>query len=539
MFHEIFAHLYGCRIYEAFSKLNSRFEQLLHSSSLLLRIGVRFSNNNDLSDVDKHIMRFHRHQISSIYFNITYLRHEFDIFFPINSTLERLESIVLQYSVFDISRPALHELTRLPRLFLLIIDVDHDVVDLATLYRIVFTLPVLKYYKCKIKRHDDSVSHLITTEKQFSSIEHLVIDYHCQLEELASIISHTPRLRRLSYVHPHDSLSKTEMIFPIALANLKQLSLRMSQMKFNQFQSLINEIHFQVEIFSFTTDSNDLNYLDASRWEILILNQFRHLQEFYLTCRGIEYPFNRYGISLHQRNEFTSPFWTGRPWLFQAKLYEDHIRFYIHWHQCGQKDLGIDYQSIQAGRLVIDYIANNRSESQTIMDIDDIRSCAVIHHLEIVEECVSLGLLTMITSSLPELKTLKIRSLPESQCKAAKERGFLCLTSKTNTITKIYVDELCTLEDFFMLLCLYPLMESLEIEYTGDMDVELLLQIISKTIVCNEKYRLRLLCFHVLRFEDDDDVPILRKLVPIIHSNKLSLNYTVQRIVDKFYLQWK
>ena len=50
LFHEIFAYLDGCVIYQTFSKVNSRFEQLLNPSFLLLRISVKFSNNKDLSN---------------------------------------------------------------------------------------------------------------------------------------------------------------------------------------------------------------------------------------------------------------------------------------------------------------------------------------------------------------------------------------------------------------------------------------------------------------------------------------------------------
>ena len=83
-------------------------------------------------------MCFHRYQIFSIHLDLSYLRHESNFLFPINSTLERLKSIVLEYSIFNISRPVLHELTRLSRLFSLTINVHRDVVDLAALYRIVF-----------------------------------------------------------------------------------------------------------------------------------------------------------------------------------------------------------------------------------------------------------------------------------------------------------------------------------------------------------------------------------------------------------------
>ena len=177
LFYKIFAYLDGCEIYQTFSKLNSRFEQLLNSSSHLLRILLRFSNDNYLPCQYQHIIGFHRRQIFSIHLDLLYLPHKFNLIFPINSTLEHLESIVLEHFVFNIFIPVLRELACRPRLFSLTINIDRDVVDLATIYRIVFVLPILGYYKCKITSCNASVFHLIATEKQFSSIEHLVIDY--------------------------------------------------------------------------------------------------------------------------------------------------------------------------------------------------------------------------------------------------------------------------------------------------------------------------------------------------------------------------
>lgn len=47
LFYEIFAYLDGCEIYFAFSNLNHCFQQLLHSSLLVLKI--KFSKKKQLN----------------------------------------------------------------------------------------------------------------------------------------------------------------------------------------------------------------------------------------------------------------------------------------------------------------------------------------------------------------------------------------------------------------------------------------------------------------------------------------------------------
>ena len=67
-FYEIFDYLDGCEIYEAFSYLNYRFQQLLNSSSLLFKIKYDYSTSEEIFlNNYEHIIVHNRHQIYSIY----------------------------------------------------------------------------------------------------------------------------------------------------------------------------------------------------------------------------------------------------------------------------------------------------------------------------------------------------------------------------------------------------------------------------------------------------------------------------------------
>jgi hypothetical protein len=70
----------------------------------------------------------------------------------------------------------------LPRLFSLNVFLDHSDDDLGHIYQIVFHLPFLKYFKLNILEYQKLNFNLpIATNKEFSSIEYLVIHHHLTL----------------------------------------------------------------------------------------------------------------------------------------------------------------------------------------------------------------------------------------------------------------------------------------------------------------------------------------------------------------------
>ncbi|CAF3940544.1 unnamed protein product [Rotaria sordida] len=67
-FYEIFDYLDGCEIFQAFSNLNHRFQQLLGSSSLLFKIKFHRSTSEDiLINNYQEPIRFNKNQIFSIH----------------------------------------------------------------------------------------------------------------------------------------------------------------------------------------------------------------------------------------------------------------------------------------------------------------------------------------------------------------------------------------------------------------------------------------------------------------------------------------
>jgi hypothetical protein len=85
------------------------------------------------------------------------------------------------------------------------------------------------------------------------------------------------------HVHTHPS-SNIEIILPMTLSNLMHLSIYVHYVTFDDFEMSITKIYFKlkIKILSLTSLSTDLTYLDASRWEQLILQYVSQLEKVYL-----------------------------------------------------------------------------------------------------------------------------------------------------------------------------------------------------------------------------------------------------------------
>jgi len=51
--------------------------------------------------------------------------------------------------------------------------------------------------------------------------------------------------------------------------------------EFDELEMLISKQYFKLKVFTFTTRSEGIAYLDANRWEKLILKYLPQLEEFH------------------------------------------------------------------------------------------------------------------------------------------------------------------------------------------------------------------------------------------------------------------
>ncbi len=317
LFYELFDYLDGCDIYQAFSNLNYRFQQLLNSSSLLFKIKLYLPSNELYENTYKQIILLNKHKIFSFCLYIPLKNDHFYSSFSIDSSLYRLESLFLKDLDPELLMSDLVKLPSLPRLSSLFIGMSTVVNDLSDIYRIVLILPMLKYYhyQCLTGSLNLSMSLPLASNQRFSPIESLVIDHYCSFEEFSDIISYTPQLRRLTATHGvYDDLN-TE----ITLSNLTHLSLRAYDLTFDEFEIFISKIYSKLKVLDLSALSNDIVYLDAARWEQLILKYCPKLEKFYLKYyEDFDYE-NESSVDLGEPNQFTSAFWIERQWVFETK----------------------------------------------------------------------------------------------------------------------------------------------------------------------------------------------------------------------------
>jgi hypothetical protein len=164
-------------------------------------------------------------------------------------------------------------------------------------------------------------------------------------------------------------------------------------------------------------------------------------------------------------------------------------------------------------------------------NIDHILAVTQIYHLEICKRKIFIDILIEIINCLPELNSLKIHSLSLHE----EEIDIFCSTKYTNKITKVYFEEINHIKDIYFIMTLCPSMTYLKVNLINNMDIQFYLRNIFKKINHDCIEHLRLLCFRVLAADDE----IIKKLDKMIHSKKFIFNYTIKRVCDNIYLQWK
>lgn len=201
--------------------------------------------------------------------------------------------------------------------------------NLTDIYRLVFNLPMLKSYSFSMSGLDFPISLPMANEEQMTRIEDLHIDQNCPFHELLTLLSYTPQLRRLRFSDdPGGEFNAT--LFPsISLANLTFLSIHCSSITFDQWEIFVHHIQPPLKVLNFVSRSEDVNYLDAHRWEKFLRKYFSTLERFSLYYHE---NFERNQIFPpfpYPSNQFSSTFWIERKWLIDMETDEYGMIFSI------------------------------------------------------------------------------------------------------------------------------------------------------------------------------------------------------------------
>ena len=279
---------------------------------------------------DKHLINKYKEMIDHSRHRIIsfHLSARNNSLFSINSSFDHLQSLSLIGIHPQTLPPLLIQLSRVSRLCSLTIDTWNDFDDdLQTIYRSIFALPVLKFYKFTLSEMNDRICGIslpMANPNQLSTIQYLEMTHSCSIDELGHIVSYTPELRHLKFINNDEFYSETGILL---LPNLTHLSISANQLNFDDFEMFIKNVHCSLEVLHFTVRSEykDTSYLDAPRWEQLILQSLPQLKEF-------AFEYYRYGSDEHdfnkpdgEHNRFTSPFWLSRRWIYQLTIDDEQF----------------------------------------------------------------------------------------------------------------------------------------------------------------------------------------------------------------------
>jgi hypothetical protein len=561
LFHNIFDYLEASDLYMAFSNLNHRFQQLLNNSSLLFKIKQTRQSLSDATCFQNwmQIMNINRQQILSIRLLMSLNCNNFFSLLYINSSLQRLESIVLFSPQPNTLMLILDELISLPRLFSLTIKPYHFSRDLTDIYRIVLALPVLKYYSITLLTSQLSISLPISTNQQPSTIEYLIIDHVCSFNDLSMVLSYTPRLRHLSFHESYEVPGGFGTTLPFTLTNLTHLRVRTWCVKFNEFEIFIRQTCPKLKVLHWITHSDDIAYLDAHRCEEFILQNLPQLEKFslqYYECIGDDED-HVWKLNFGGSNPFSSSFWLERRWLLDVRIEYESIVYSIgpykyivdkfpklnrfvsfrkRWYEQPNVD-NSTMELTESTRLSLLYIPSDESYEFQIMYIENILDVTRIYHFEIPEEEILLDILIQMINALPQVTTLKLHSLSIDQVtdSETEEPIVFPMTTSTNRITKVYLEKMFIIEEVYSLMKLCSNMSYLKVNSLDNMKVDVFIRNIFNKINCESNQYLRLLC--VPAPTNDDSII---KILETMKNKKKSLDsYTIKHVGDHIFLQWK
>ncbi|CAF1104557.1 unnamed protein product [Rotaria sp. Silwood1] len=226
LFYEIFDYLDIYDVYEAFSKVNTRFENLLNDPTLPIRISLSFISKSKFECYNTNIIIPFQYRITLLHLLNPLIIER--LFSPISILLNfiRLENLHLGNIESKYFEELLIHLISLPFLYSLIVNCTDNVQNKNVFYHQIFRLPVLKYCKLSLTGNSQSNSLSMATI-EFSPIEYFIIN-QLYVDELYAFLSYIPQIRRLSIRNLYKSSKKSiREFYPIVLNHLTQVSLNM------------------------------------------------------------------------------------------------------------------------------------------------------------------------------------------------------------------------------------------------------------------------------------------------------------------------
>ncbi|CAF3873796.1 unnamed protein product [Adineta steineri] len=572
LFYEIFDCLIDYHAFEAFYHLNNRFQNLFLHSNLPTKINVSEISISKLEYYSTHIIEPCTHRIKSFRLSNPSIDPCL-LLFPITKYLTQLTTLILNKIEANHIEPIINRLSSLPALSSLTIISINKLVDRNNIYYKLFRLSKLKYCQISIESLQCPKS-LLDSTNEFSTIEYLVINNEISIDQLITILSHVPQLRRLSIGNLTKSKYNRKEEDEINLNHLTNVSLKLERVFFDEFENLMINYFRQVQVLSietqlydFTPDVNE--YINADRWERLISTHLLNLRIFDLkySSRGLD-PYDEHKEFETLIDKFNSKFWIEHQWFFNWHFHKrswyDATIFYsrnpyrrkdnISYDQLGENiwSDGWDINDDPIDHIFIhgtDMIEQSKDKFPNatkltfceyfevprdfvVVDLNHIFPLKKITKLSIQCSRFSFEKLIELLQFTSNVHTLEFDSIicHRNHFNLIQQNPLTQLVSKTNMITKVTIKKNITLEKIQLLTGVFPRMENLTINLLRQ-DLEPIAQFLLSKPNNNTRY-LSSLCIS----KQLNDLMIIMK--NLIESKKLLHDYILKVINRKLYLWW-
>ena len=241
LIYEIFEYIDFHHAFQAFYDLKERFENLFTRSNLPIQINICSISKSTFHRYLKDIIVPLTHRIRSLQISTPFATEMSLLVSPTIADLVRLETLVINNIESKSIDSLVDHLLSLPVLSSLVLKSIVGARVSFDIYRKIFRLPALKYCKLSIEIEEFS---LPIASKEFSPIEHLIINNKISLHQLDHFLSYVPQLRRLSLNHLNGRRSaRMRTNLPI-LNYLTDVSLGLYSISFTNFESLVTDLMY-------------------------------------------------------------------------------------------------------------------------------------------------------------------------------------------------------------------------------------------------------------------------------------------------------
>ncbi len=310
--YEIFDFLDVYHIYNAFFHWNQRFKNLLIHSDFSMKINISCMSKSKFEEYYSYLIKPNQHRIISFRLSDLFLVQM--ILSPprVISKFLRLERLILDQIESRHLENILQYALSLPNLTSLTIGCVGYTNDSSNIYYQIFRLCQLKY--CQISGLTIGNSTLLpNVNNQYSPIEYLVMKNSVYFDCFDILLSYIPQLRHFSLHSLDGAFTERTELSRILLNHLNHVSIDLHMIYFTQFEKIIKDCFNQLQVLRITT-ARDVTYLDANRWEQLMLSHMQNLRLFEMNYDGFEY-CNELSPDVLTKN-FNSLFWIERETIF-------------------------------------------------------------------------------------------------------------------------------------------------------------------------------------------------------------------------------